>query len=291
MERKLYMILNNDDFDEYDYLKPIHLKNKKILKKFDEICKENNWTYFLGYGTLLGAARHHDCIPWDDDIDVVMERRQYDQLIEYFCTNKIEGYFLSSVETDNMGNNLFAKFVCVDEESNQYPEYKTHPLGLSIDIFPLDDAVSTKEIRQIIKDKWIAYFRLVIGVKDRLESRRYKEPFLKKIKKQVFVLPFRFKTIKQLILYITKVCKKGNSSQKPNYVNYCTPYSAKKENTPKSYWYPVTELPLGDKCYPVPNKYEKILTQLYGLDWNQVPPEKKRYCHDEYNHNFWKKEE
>ena len=57
-----------------------------VLVEFDRICRANALTYYLAYGTLLGAVRHGGYIPWDDDIDVMMPRGDYDRLLEVFQT-------------------------------------------------------------------------------------------------------------------------------------------------------------------------------------------------------------
>ena len=59
----------------------------KVLIKFDEICKKNNFKYFLIYGTLIGAIRHNGFIPWDDDLDVMMPREDFDKFVRYAKDN------------------------------------------------------------------------------------------------------------------------------------------------------------------------------------------------------------
>ena len=53
----------------------------ELLVYFDELCRANDLRYWLGYGTLLGAVRHQDFIPWDDDVDVLMPREDYEKLL------------------------------------------------------------------------------------------------------------------------------------------------------------------------------------------------------------------
>lgn len=53
----------------------------ELLVYFDDVCKTNGLRYWLGYGTLLGAVRHQDFIPWDDDVDVLMPREDYERLL------------------------------------------------------------------------------------------------------------------------------------------------------------------------------------------------------------------
>lgn len=62
-------------------LKAVQDVTYDILKDFDEFCSKHNLTYYISYGTLIGAVRHQDFIPWDDDIDVSMPREDYDKLL------------------------------------------------------------------------------------------------------------------------------------------------------------------------------------------------------------------
>ena len=62
-------------------LREVQLGELEILKRLDSICREQGLKYFLYAGTMIGAVRHKAFIPWDDDIDVAMPRRDYDRLM------------------------------------------------------------------------------------------------------------------------------------------------------------------------------------------------------------------
>lgn len=65
--------------ESLDELKKIELE---ILKKVDLFCRVNSITYYLAAGTCLGAVRHSGFIPWDDDIDICMPRKDYEIFLE-----------------------------------------------------------------------------------------------------------------------------------------------------------------------------------------------------------------
>ena len=81
-------------------LKDIQRIECLMLDEFARVCKENNLTWFADSGTLLGAIRHKGFIPWDDDVDVVMPRKDYNRLIELGNSIFKQPFFLQTHLTD-----------------------------------------------------------------------------------------------------------------------------------------------------------------------------------------------
>ncbi len=121
----------------------------KILIEFDRLCKENNLTYYLAFGTLLGAARHGGFIPWDDDIDVMMPRDDYERLLVGFNEWSQSDCYELKVYSDGYSIYPFAKMVnnrTVVTENFTRCEFK---IGVWMDIFPLDNV--NKDDRELFK--------------------------------------------------------------------------------------------------------------------------------------------
>ena len=82
----------------------------RMLKVVDEICKENHIQWWLSSGTLLGAARHKGFIPWDDDMDIVLLKKDYKKLEKILCNYKSEEFVFHCFKTDADYVNCFGKF-------------------------------------------------------------------------------------------------------------------------------------------------------------------------------------
>ena len=118
----------------------------EILLFFKHFCDENKLTFYLYGGTLLGAVRHKGYIPWDDDIDVCMPRKDYDIFLKKFpktnCT-----YFIENHSTDKK---YFLHFSKLMKKDTIYLEYTTQSVGykssIFIDIFPINGYPKNKLI-------------------------------------------------------------------------------------------------------------------------------------------------
>lgn len=82
-----------------DYLKNLHSTLLEILDVVVDICQRHQLTYFLAYGSCLGAVRHQGFIPWDDDIDIGMPRQDYNQFVEICKSELPDGYFSRASRT------------------------------------------------------------------------------------------------------------------------------------------------------------------------------------------------
>ncbi len=124
-----------------DDIKAIELE---IMDEIDRVCAERGLQYFLGYGSLLGAVRHGGFIPWDDDIDILMMRADYEQLMAHFNEwRKSERFKLVSYRDES---SIYQIAKVVDTTTVMYENFvgKKAATGVWVDIFPLENFDPTK---------------------------------------------------------------------------------------------------------------------------------------------------
>ena len=126
-----------------------------LLKKFDEVCRELGVGYFVCGGTMLGYVRHGGFIPWDDDVDVAMLRKDYDIFLKKAGDLLPEEFFLQTRETDETIPYVFSKLrLNGTAYVTEYSMIREYHQGVCLDIFPFDylpnDAMERSEFLEDI---------------------------------------------------------------------------------------------------------------------------------------------
>lgn len=153
------------DYQFTDNTKAIQQVELELLKEFQRVCEENGLTYYAFYGTLIGAVRHKGFIPWDDDIDVVMFREDYNKLLEIAKGAFSSRFFLQTCENDKecfYGNyaKLRANWTSAIELVNWEKDCNQ---GIALDIIPLDDCYGTESENRTLQQKILLYQRMLFA--------------------------------------------------------------------------------------------------------------------------------
>ena len=244
-----------------------------ILKVFDAFCKENNIKYYLAHGTLLGAVRYKKFIPWDDDIDVLIPREDYNRLLTLFKDD--DRYRLFAFERNN--NFLFPYGKLCDMSTRKVESGYNNglELGLDIDLFPLDlweDDLdkAKKEARRINKKM----FRLVL-------SKLEKPVSINSIKRLVKGIVMCFYKMLGSRYFIKQIIKASYKPKKKNskYVG-CKAWCVYRERgiIPARAFQETIELEFEGDMFPAPKDYDTYLTCLFG-DYLPEPPKEKQKTH------------
>ena len=136
-------------------LRELQLFALDILKDVHQFCTQNNIKYSLYAGTLLGAIRHQGFIPWDDDIDIVMPRDDYDRFCQAYRSEK---FFLTNKDNDSSFQLAYSR-VC-DIERTVYKAVEPcskKPTGVWIDVFPADGCPPKEEIPSFYEQNRILF--------------------------------------------------------------------------------------------------------------------------------------
>ena len=138
-------------------LKRLQQTVNEVLFVVDDFCNREKIPYYLFYGSELGAVRHGGFIPWDDDADIILFRKDYERLKEAWRKNPPSGYFWQDTETDPNYNVQITK-IRKNHTAFVEPAFRNLKMhhGFYVDIFILDDYIQSNFWRHV--GEWITMF-------------------------------------------------------------------------------------------------------------------------------------
>ena len=259
---------------EKEILNKLQQEELLILKKVDYVCKKNNINYFLVGGTLLGTVRHKGFIPWDDDLDIGMLRKDFNKFLNV-CQDELGDQFLLDWFSTN--KNYWLPFAKIRLKNTIYQEYymqnNCELMGIWLDIFPIDNA--SKKHNNWQKFQFFFTMILKFALAEKQGITMINNKFKRILLKTFCLLPKRF--ILWLQLKIMTFNKNDNSKY---LINLGSQYGYKKQTHLREKYFPVKELEFNGKKYPVPNDYDYVLTKIYGPNYMELPPLEKRITHN-----------
>ena len=236
-----------------EVLDRLHKTLVEILLEVDRVCRLHGITYFAVGGTLLGAVVHKDFIPWDDDLDIAMPRRDYDR-------------FLSLAETE-LGKKKGTVFIEKGRENiKNFPE-------IYIDIFPFE--ATQKKNGLTAKLKFSVIRSLDAVIRKRVTKTGFNHAY-------GYFFSFFFATIRTKISanFRYSLMKSFCGNHPRYYMDIAGGRSLKNSYFIMDKITPVCELSFGDIAIPAPNDPNYYLLELYGERYKIIPPPEERWTHE-----------
>ena len=270
-----HKIFSNKNKIEYN-LDSMHKQVMIVMKEIDRICQKHNIEYFLCAGSVLGAVRHKGFIPWDEDIDVGMIRKEYDRFVEIVKKELKDGFFYHLPQKDM---DYYKPYLKIYKNNTSYVRYELSRLkihhGLHVDIFPFDNVSNISEEREKQAKKVIRYSQL-------LYQKKVKIIYENKNPLKCLIVNFWYYVLKcvsfKYIYYKLNQSLKLKEHEDTSYVaDLCTPYTTQNKTMyfNRADIVPVKMLQFEDDIFPVPNNPHVYLSMMYG-DYMTPPPEGKR---------------
>ena len=252
-----------------------------VLLKLINYLEENNISYCTSGGTTLGAIRHKGFIPWDDDIDLFIPRKDYDRLLDISKGVLIDGYVSIKSPGDKNYAYPYAKAcnenTIINERNISQDRFKT---GIFVDIFPLDKLYNSRFLSALknIRMFWLTNMLNTaagnINLSKKFSARWWFKEFLSAIQ----FVPSKIITTERIARYIDNYCKR-QMNKDCRYIGCTVSYSGINRSRFKKEWF--DEFIDGEfEGHKIKNPigYDAFLKQFYG-DYMKLPPKEQQIMH------------
>ena len=279
MKKGITLLVDSLDIDKSVYrFEDAYSGKLPVIKKIllnqlievDKICKRNNIKYFLAGGTLLGAVRHGGFIPWDDDVDIMMTRENYDRFTELVQAKLPKNSFYQTPETDKNSHYLFSKIrlndtLLVTEFGIRFPDMHN---GIFLDVVVQDKTARTlraqkrhifitHQLRKMAINKWKGCLMP--------QGSKSKHNIYKKLR-DILADKLSFKTLEKLRYKVMT----HYYGKKTGWLYDGAGRNIENGAFPEQWLRESIDMKFEGHLFPVPKEYDAYLTYLYG-DYKRLP--------------------
>lgn len=244
----------------------------EVLSEIDKICKKHHIQYFADWGTLLATVRHEGFIPWDDDLDIVMKRDDYNHFMEIANTELPEGFSAYNFRNHDdfwlfLGRVVGKTRICFEQE--HLDRFHQFPYIAGVDIFVLD-YVSRDEVAEKERDTLAMH---TIAIADMIGDGRLdglmREHELQKLERECDIKIFRELSdveLKRFLYGVVELIFSRFTDEESDQLSQLFPHGLRNPNFrfPKECYKAAIELPYENTRIPVPIQYCKMLKDRYG---------------------------
>lgn len=266
-----YKEQNRDGFIVSQDMKRVWAAQLEVLQEVKRVCNILNIHFFADWWTLLGAVRHKGFIPWDDDMDIAMLRKDYMRFLSEAPALLEKYYEIKSVYNDPTDDTIKARIINgrhINFEPDFLSKFHGCPYVVGIDIFPVDNITEDKDRL----DKQISGLRFLLKMVQSIpEEAPYSDDVLELMRKveNTFGIPIDYNNrlrheLKKIYDIVCAIYQNEKTEEVCSMIDFAEgwDYHAKRE------WYEdICELPFENTTIPVPAGYDGLLRIKYGKDY------------------------
>ena len=245
-----------------------------ILKAVDSFCTKEGIRYSIAYGTLLGAVRHKGFIPWDDDIDLLMPRPDYERFVASFGKEEGSRYRCLCHKEGAKGDRFVHFFAKVEDTHTKSLQGKgcDYDFGLNIDIFPMDGKPEDPDIQRKREHRLTHWSHRLNICGTRFDLLNFHQPLFSKLEAHAMGAEYWWKKINSEVLKYPY-----ETSRLVGAVSVT--YNGTREIFEKSMLEEYSDIEFEGCFFKAFSRWDEWLTQEFG-EYMTLPPEKDRKTHD-----------